>query len=60
MHTAAPLMPGPIALRAKIVTAKVKMCILPGSDRILAELVQVAGETLQSESLEIINSIWNT
>jgi hypothetical protein len=31
----------------------------PSSDQILAEQIQVAGETLQSEIHKLINSIWN-
>jgi hypothetical protein len=31
----------------------------PGSDQILAELIQAGGETLWSEIYKLINSIWN-
>jgi hypothetical protein len=32
---------------------------LPGSDQILAELIQAGGETLRSELHRLINSVWN-
>jgi hypothetical protein len=32
---------------------------MPGSDQILAELIQAWGEILRSEIHELINSIWN-
>jgi hypothetical protein len=32
--------------------------ILPGSDQILAELIQARGKTLQFEIHKLINSIW--
>jgi hypothetical protein len=32
---------------------------LPGSDQILAELIQVGGEILWSEINKLVNSIWN-
>jgi hypothetical protein len=31
----------------------------PGSDQILAELIEAGGETLQSEIHKLINSIWS-
>jgi hypothetical protein len=32
---------------------------LPGSDQILAELIQAGGETLWSEIHKLLNSAWN-
>jgi hypothetical protein len=31
----------------------------PGSDQILAQLIEAGGETLRSEIHKLINSIWN-
>jgi hypothetical protein len=31
----------------------------PGSDQIPAELIQTGGETLRSEIVKLVNSIWN-
>jgi hypothetical protein len=53
---AEPLVPGPSLLEAEIATAKLKS---PGSDEILAELIQAAGEILLSAFHKLINSVWN-
>jgi hypothetical protein len=36
-----------------------KMYKSPGSDQILAELIQAGGELLQSEIHKLIHSVWN-
>jgi hypothetical protein len=59
MHTAEPLVPDPSPFEVKISIAKLKRYKLPGTDQILAELIQAWGETLWCEILKIINPIWN-
>jgi hypothetical protein len=46
VHTAEPLVPGRSRLEVKIATAKLKKYKLPGSDEILAELIQAGGKIL--------------
>jgi hypothetical protein len=46
IHTADPLVPDPIAVEVEIAIANLKKYKSPGSDAILAELVQAGGETL--------------
>jgi hypothetical protein len=46
VHTAEPLVPDPSHFEVEIAIAKLKKYKLPGSDQILAELFQAAGETL--------------
>jgi hypothetical protein len=58
VHTGEPLVPGPSHLEVEIVIAKLKKYKSPGSDQILAELIQAAGETLLSVIHKPINSIW--
>jgi hypothetical protein len=58
IHTAEPLVPDP-SPEIEFSIAKLKRYKLPGSDQIPAELIQVGGETLQSEIHKLINSIWN-
>jgi hypothetical protein len=53
------LVPDPCPLEVKIAFAKLIKCKLPCSDQIMAELIQVGGETLLSEIHKLINSIWN-
>jgi hypothetical protein len=48
VHTAGPLAPGPSRLEVEIVIAKLKKYKSPGSDHILAELIQAGGEMLLS------------
>jgi hypothetical protein len=43
IHTAEPLVPGPSRLEAEIAIAKLKKYKSPGSDQILAELIQAGG-----------------
>jgi hypothetical protein len=45
-------------LDVEIAVAKLKKYKLPGSDEILAELIQAGGETLPSKIHKLINSIW--
>jgi hypothetical protein len=59
IHTAAPLVPDPSPFEVEIAIAKLKRCKSPGSDQILAELIQAGGETLQSEIHKLINSLRN-
>jgi hypothetical protein len=46
----------PSRLEIEIAIAKLKKYKLPGSDQILAELIQAGGE---SAIYKLINSIWN-
>jgi hypothetical protein len=48
VHMAEPLVPGPSRLEVEIAIAKLKMYKSPGSDQILAELIQAGGEILLS------------
>jgi hypothetical protein len=43
----------------EIAIAKLKKYKSPGSDQILAQLIQAGGETLVSVVHKVINSIWN-
>jgi hypothetical protein len=43
----------------EIAIAKLKKFKLPGSDHILAELIQAGGEALLSVFHKLINSVWN-
>jgi hypothetical protein len=56
---AEPLVPGPSHLEVKIAIAKLKNYESPGSDQILAELIQGGGEILLSVIHKLINSVWN-
>jgi hypothetical protein len=49
VHMAEPLISGPSCLEVEIAVAKLKKYKLPGSDQILAELIQAGGEILLSE-----------
>jgi hypothetical protein len=49
MHRAEPLVPGHSYLEVEIVIVKFKKYKSPGSDQILAELMQAGGETLMSK-----------
>jgi hypothetical protein len=51
---AEPLVPGPSRLEVEIPIAK-----SPGSDQILAELIQAGGEILLPAIHKLINSVWN-
>jgi hypothetical protein len=59
IHTAEPLVPDPHLLGVEIAIAKLKKYKSPGSDQILAELIQLGGETLVSMIHKLITSIWN-
>jgi hypothetical protein len=59
VHTAEPLVPGPSCLEVEIAIAKLKKYKSPGSDQILAELIQAGGEILLSGIHKLINSVWN-
>jgi hypothetical protein len=43
----------------KLLLQSLKKYKLPGSDQILAELIQAGGEMLLSAVHKLINSIWN-
>jgi hypothetical protein len=53
------LVPDPGLFEVEIAISKLKNYKLPGSDEILAELIQVGGETLLSATHKLIHSIWN-
>jgi hypothetical protein len=55
--TAEALVPGPSHLEVEIAGAKLKKYKLPGSDQILAELIQARGEILLCALHKLINSI---
>jgi hypothetical protein len=59
IHTAEPLVPDPSPFEVEIAIAKLKRYKSPGSNQILAELVQPEGEVLRSEIHKHINSMWN-
>jgi hypothetical protein len=59
VHTAEPLVPGPSRLEVEIAIAKLKKYKSPGSDQILAELIQAGGVILLSAIHKFINSVWN-
>jgi hypothetical protein len=51
--------PDPSPFEVEIAVAKLKKYKSPGSDQILAELIQAGAETLQSEIHKLIHSIWS-
>jgi hypothetical protein len=59
IHTAEPFVHEPNPFEVEIAIVKLKKYKSPGSDQILAEMIQAGGETLQSEIYKLINSIWN-
>jgi hypothetical protein len=59
VHMAEPLVTGPSHLEVEIANAKLKKYKSPGSDQILAELIQAGGEILLSVIHKFINSVWN-
>jgi hypothetical protein len=59
IHTTKPLVPEPSPFDVEISIAKLKKYKLPGSNQILAELIQAGGETLRSEIHKLMNSAWN-
>jgi hypothetical protein len=58
VHTVEPLVSGPSRLEVEIAIAKLKKCILPGSDDIPVELIEAGGEMLVFEIQKLINSVW--
>jgi hypothetical protein len=59
IHMAEPLVPGPSCLEVEIAIAKLRNYKSPGSDQILAELIQAGGEILLSTVHKLTNSVWN-
>jgi hypothetical protein len=57
VHTAEPLVPGPSHLEVEIAIARLKQYNSPGSDEILAELIQAGGKILLSAIHKLINSV---
>jgi hypothetical protein len=55
VHRAEPSVPGHSHLAVEIAIAKLKKYKFPGSDQILAELIQATGEILH----KVINSVCN-
>jgi hypothetical protein len=53
------LVPDPSPFEVEIAIGKLKRYKSPGSDEILAELIQARSETLRSDIHKLINSIWN-
>jgi hypothetical protein len=56
IHRAEPLVPDPSPFQVDIAIAKLKKYKSPVGVQIPAELIQVVGETLQSEIQKLINS----
>jgi hypothetical protein len=56
IHTAEPLVPDPSLFEFEIVIAKLKRFKSPGSDQIIAELIQAGGEILRSEIPKLYNN----
>jgi hypothetical protein len=54
IYTTEPLVPDPIPFEVEMATAKLKSYELPGSDQILAELIQAHGKILWSEIHKLI------
>ncbi|PNF41580.1 hypothetical protein B7P43_G12088 [Cryptotermes secundus] len=59
IDTAEPLVPDPSPLEVESAITKLKRYISPGSDQILAKLIQAGGKILCSKIHKLINSIWN-
>jgi hypothetical protein len=59
VHTAEPLVSGSICLEVEVAIAKLKRYKLPGSDQLMAKLIQAGGEILQSAIHKPINSVFN-
>jgi hypothetical protein len=51
--------PSPFEVEIAVLYCKVSKSKSPGSDQIPRETIQAGGETLQSEVLEVNNSVWN-
>jgi hypothetical protein len=59
MHTTEPLVPDRSSFEDEIAIDMLKIYKTRGIDKLLAELIQVGGNTLRSERHELINSICN-
>jgi hypothetical protein len=59
MHTAEPLVPEHSSFEVEIAIENLERYKLPHIDQILAELIQVEGNTLCSQIHKLINSTWN-
>jgi hypothetical protein len=59
VHAAEPLVPGPCRLEVEIAIAKLKTYKAPGSDEILAKVIQAGGKILLPAVHKLINSVWN-
>jgi hypothetical protein len=59
IHTAEHLVRDPVPFEVEIAIADLKRNKSPGSDQILAELIQAGDETIQPEICKFIDSIWN-
>jgi hypothetical protein len=53
------LVPDPSPFEVEIAIAKLEWYKSPGSDQILAEMIQVGAEILHSKFHKLINSVWN-
>jgi hypothetical protein len=58
LQTSEPLVPDPSPLNVETAISNLKKYKSPGSDQILAAVIQAGGETLQSEIHKLISSIW--
>jgi hypothetical protein len=56
---AEPLVPGPSRIEVEIAIARLRKYKSPGSDEILAELIQAGGKILLSALRKLINSVRN-
>jgi hypothetical protein len=54
-----PLIPGLICLEVEIVIVNLKKYKSPGSDQILAELIQARGKVSLSVIHKLVNYVWN-
>jgi hypothetical protein len=59
VHTAEPLVPRPGLLEVEIAVGKGEKYKSPGSDQIIAELIQDRGEILLYSNHKVVNCIWN-
>jgi hypothetical protein len=59
IHTAEPLVPEPSLIEVDMAIGKLKSYKSPATDQIPAKLIKTGGETLRSEILKPICSIWN-
>jgi hypothetical protein len=59
LHIVELLVAGPSPLEVETAIAKLKKYKLPGSDQILAKIIQAEGRILLSVIHKSINSVWN-